>query len=116
MESMNSLLLKYKELAKVTEKTLVDVVEGEGGVIDTSNTSNDTIWAFVYDDSREGYVECMVHKIKAENGHLYIQVSLRPNEEPTEDDWYSIFGGYVQYNATLPNICESIWQHILKYL
>jgi hypothetical protein len=111
---MDSIILKTlaKEsiyLSKRMEAALIDYVSSKGGYIDTTDDHSDSIWAFVFDEIDEHYVEKQVIAVKVENNNLLIKLDYPLSTE--EDAWYNVTGGLCLINATLYNLCECIWEY-----
>lgn len=106
---MNPIILKTlaKEsinLSHRMETALIDYVSSKGGYIDTTDSNNNTIWAFIFDEIDEHYVEKQVLAVKVEGNNLLIKVDYPLSTE----DWYNVTGGLCLINATLYSLCECI--------
>jgi hypothetical protein len=114
-ESKNKLVEltdKVMELSKEMEKALIEFTKKAGGKINTCNDdgSNDIIYAYVWDEEEQTYLEKKVIEVEVENDHLVITLGYRLSTE--EDSKYSIFGGLILINATLYNLCEVLWEYV----
>lgn len=82
---------------------LVYYVECCGGFIDTSSDeTNDTLYALVFDEQEGHYSECKCDGVRVSSGHLELSLN---------DEWFSLLGGMVIMNATLYNLCECLPQY-----
>jgi hypothetical protein len=114
-ESKNKLVeltAKVVELSKEMEKSLIEFTKKAGGKIDTCNNDrhNDTIYAYVWDEVEETYLEKKVIEVEAENDNLVITLDYGLSTE--EDCKYTIFGGLILINATLYNLCDYLWEYV----
>ena len=114
-ESKNKLVeltAKVVELSKEMEKALIEFTKKAGGKINTCNdgSSNDIIYAYVWDEEEQTYLEKKVIEVEVENNHLVITLDYGLSTE--EDSKYSIFGGLILINATLYNLCEALWEYV----
>ena len=111
MENIKEILKKMIALSNEAEQVLVEYVNSHGGKIDTSdNKDKDTIWALIYDEIGETYLEEKVTSVKTLNDKLLIQVDYPLSTE--EDGWYAIFGGLVLINATLFNLLDYLPEYV----
>lgn len=111
MKQLSEYTKKCVQLSHDMEKAIVEVVNKAGGYIDTSNGENeyDNIYAFVWSEYDETYVEKKVIGVRTDDGKLIIKLDYPLSED--EDCEYSIFGGLVLINATLYSICECIEEY-----
>ena len=116
---MEEIVSKFKELTNKTielskemERALVALTKKAGGKIDTSNDgmNNDTIFAYVWDEIEETYLEKKVVEVEVEDDNLIITLDYGLSTE--EECKYSIFGGLVLINVTLYNLCECLWEYV----
>ncbi len=108
---LKDILNKMVALSKEVEQALVEYVNSHGGKIDTSyDRDKDIIWAFIYDEIDELYLEKKVTSVKTFNGSLLIQVDYPLSTE--EDCWYAISGGLVLINATLFNLLDCLPEYV----
>ena len=93
------------------ETALIEFVNQAGGEMDTSNDDkkHDSIYAFVWSEYDEAYIDCKVVRVRTESNRLIIKVDYPLSEE--KDGEYWIFGGLVLINATLYNLCECLTQY-----
>lgn len=105
-KTLKQTLEKMVSLSKEAEQILVEYVNSHGGEIDTSDENKDTIWAFIWDEIDELYLERKVTSVKTFNDRLLIQVDYPLSTE--EDSWYAVSGGLVLINATLFNLLDCL--------
>ena len=109
---LEELTKKNREFSKEMEKTLVEFTKKAGGKINTCNDdiSNDIIYAYVWDEVEETYLEKKVIEVEVENNNLVIKLDYGLSTE--KDCKYTIFGGLILINATLYNLCECLWEYV----
>lgn len=112
MCKLRELAQKAVALSHEMENAIIELVNNAGGCVDTSNEDFqcDTIYAYVWSEYDETYVEKRVVKVRTDGNSLIIKLDYALSEE--EDCEYSIFGGLVLINATLYNLCECIEEYI----
>ena len=121
MTELISKMLDYcEQVAKQNVEmynTLIEVVNKAGGIIDTSNEDkqNDFVYAIVYNESMEHYMDYRVDSVRSVNGYLEVHLSDYDSDEE-EDSWFSIMGGMVLINATLYDLCEVLPEYIEEKL
>lgn len=103
-------LEKMVSLSKEAEQVLVEYVNSHGGEIDTSDENKDTIWAFIWDEIDETYLEKEVTSVKTFKDKLLIQVDYPLSTE--EDGWYAVSGGLVLINAILFNLLDCLPEYV----
>ena len=112
VDKLKAFTTKERELSKEMEKTLIEFVQKAGGKIDTANEDKcyDSIYAYVWDEYEETYVEKQILEVKVENNNLIVRLDYCYSTE--EDCEYSIFGGLILINVTLYNLCECLWEYV----
>lgn len=125
-KGLKTLVNKQLELNENMEQELCRVVANAGGLIRTDNNKDKTtIYGFTMDDYYGNNVEKKILAVtnfigieENENlgillGHIDETLEGMTDEEILElDEWETIFGGEILQNATLYNLCESIYEYI----
>lgn len=111
-EKLRDFTVIENTLSEEMEKALIEFTKKAGGKIDTSNEDNahSNIYAYVWDEYDETYLEKKVIEVTVEDTNLIIKLDYGLSTE--EDCKYSIFGGLVLINATLYNLCEALWEYV----
>lgn len=92
-------------------KALVEAVKDAGGEIETTDESCDNLYALIFDEGEQTYIECKIDKIKVIGDNLLIHTA-DIYQYKDEDEWYPVMGGLVLINATLYNLCEVIPEYL----
>lgn len=116
---------KTMKMNKEMHDALVEMVNKNGGIVRTNidRAHRFPIYGFIFDEEIEMTVEHPIVAVATfEDGkHLGVLFDFtdgnttyenESNEEILESDgWVTIFSGMVLENATLYNLCDSLWQY-----
>ncbi len=107
-------------LADKLAKFIIKHQEGKG-YIDTQDSDNDTIYAFVYDEISGQGTEVLVNGVRHDGDgieivyeHISRTIDIEYSDEDfkNDDNWVPISWSDVYYRETLMNIAESIEQYV----
>jgi hypothetical protein len=112
-EKMKGFCDKQNELSNEMHKALVELVNANGGEIDTSNEdgTKDTSYAFVFNEFAESYSDFKVDKVRTTSGCLEIHLPDYYSEDEN-DLWFNVMGGICLFNATLYSLCECLHEYV----
>lgn len=124
MERLDKLEKEGWDFTHKMQSQICDVIKERGDHINLleirkNNDEPTPIYAYVYDEDREEYRECIINEIKVEDDdnerYLCVKVEFQDSRmcEAEEDDkWYDVLGGYVLALPTMFNICVYLGEYI----
>ena len=126
-KDLDALLDKIDGVKKEMYDALYAIVEAHGGLVRTENGNNgiirDSIYAIVFDEGEEQYVDERVLAVAVIDGQLHVYTDptkwVTTVKDVSDEDlladlvaWYPIYGGMVWVAPTLESLCEGIGQYV----